>query len=147
MQLRFAHRSLETKQKPIVEVGRVVDTVFIEDQRVGQRADLKQSVPIRVVAGESRDLQPHHDPCASQPHVSYELAKAFPASRRGARLTLVGVDHDDALVSPAQSGRTSTQSILALGALDVLEHLLHRRLTDVEISITLEMMRQDFASV
>jgi hypothetical protein len=57
VQLCFAHRSLEPEQEPVIEVAGIVDAILIHDQRIAQRADLQESVPVAVVAGESRDLQ------------------------------------------------------------------------------------------
>ena len=41
VQLGFAHCPLEPKQQPVVEVRRVVDSILVENQGVGQCADLK----------------------------------------------------------------------------------------------------------
>jgi hypothetical protein len=40
MELRLAHRPLEPQEQPIIEMAGVVEAVFIEDQRLGQGADL-----------------------------------------------------------------------------------------------------------
>ena len=65
VQLRLAHRPLQPEQQAVVEVRRIVDAVFVEDQGVGQRADLEQAVPVGRVARQARDLQPQHDPGAA----------------------------------------------------------------------------------
>ena len=49
VKLGFGHRALEAEQQPVVEVGRVIQPVFVADQRPRQRADLKQPVPVRVL--------------------------------------------------------------------------------------------------
>ena len=41
MAFGFAHRAFQTEQKPVIEVSWIVDAVFIQDQGIGQRADLK----------------------------------------------------------------------------------------------------------
>ena len=41
MQLRFTHRALESQQETIIEVSRMVDPIFIQDEAIGQRADLQ----------------------------------------------------------------------------------------------------------
>ena len=46
MQLRFAHRPLEPEQQAVVEVGRVVEPVFVKNERFAQRADLQQAMPV-----------------------------------------------------------------------------------------------------
>ena len=45
VQLGLALGALEAEQEAVVEVGRIVDAVLVEDQRVAQRADLGESVP------------------------------------------------------------------------------------------------------
>ena len=41
---------------------RIVDPVFIENEGVGERADLEEAVPIGRVARQARDLESHDDP-------------------------------------------------------------------------------------
>lgn len=41
VQLGLAHGALQAKQQPIVEMCRVVQAVFVKDQRVCERTDLK----------------------------------------------------------------------------------------------------------
>ncbi len=62
MQLGFTHGAFEAEQQPVVEVGGVIEPVLVADQRSGQRADLKQPMPVGVVARETRDLKAEHDP-------------------------------------------------------------------------------------
>ena len=78
VQLRLAHRALEAEQQSVVEVRRIVETVFVEDQRVGQCADLQQTVPIRRVAREARDFQSHHEAGAAEPHIGDQSLEAAP---------------------------------------------------------------------
>ena len=73
VQLRLAHRALEAEQQPVVEVRRVVDAVLVQDERVGQRADLQQSVPVGGVACEAGNLQAEHDTCAPHPDLGDQL--------------------------------------------------------------------------
>jgi hypothetical protein len=53
MQLGFAHRPLEAQQQPVVEVGGIVDAALVQDQRVGERTDLQQTMPVGGVAGQA----------------------------------------------------------------------------------------------
>ena len=52
MEFGLAHGALEAEEEPVVEVGGVVDAVLVEDQGVGEGAQLEQPVPVGVVAGE-----------------------------------------------------------------------------------------------
>jgi hypothetical protein len=52
VQLGFAHGPLEAEQQAVVEVRGIVDAILVEDEGVGERADLQQPVPVGRVAGE-----------------------------------------------------------------------------------------------
>src|SRR5205807_7296986 len=121
-----------------------VESVFVQDQRVCERADLQQPVPVGAVASQPRNLQPHHDAGLAQSHIGHQSLKALSLRRRGPRLSLVLVDDHDALLRPAQGERASTQRILALGALGVLEDLPQGGLTDVKVSRAFEMLSSNF---
>ena len=66
MQFRFAHGALQAQQQAIVEVRRIVQPVLIEDERVGQRAQLKQPMPVGGVARQPRYFKTEHDPDATR---------------------------------------------------------------------------------
>src|SRR4029450_13695714 len=51
VQLGFAHGTLQAQQEPVIEVVRAVITVSVPDERVGQRADLEQLMPVSAGAG------------------------------------------------------------------------------------------------
>ena len=61
VQLGLAHGALEAEQQPVVEVAGIVNAVLVEDQRVAQRGDLQQAVPVGRVARQPRHLEPEHD--------------------------------------------------------------------------------------
>ena len=46
MKLRFAHRSLQAQQQPVVELGGIIHSIFIKDEGVSERTDLEQPVPV-----------------------------------------------------------------------------------------------------
>ena len=145
VQLCLAHRSLEAEKEPVVGVRRLVHAILVEDQGVRQRADLEQPMPVGVVPREPRDLESHHNAGPPKPDVRHQPPKPL-APRRGCpRLSLVGVDHNDAIVGPAERRCARSKRVLPLGALDVLDDLLHRRLSDVQVRVTLKMVRLDFA--
>ncbi len=52
MQLGLAHGAFETKQETVVEQGRVIDAVGIADQRVGDAAQIDETMPVGIVASE-----------------------------------------------------------------------------------------------
>ena len=58
VQLHLAHRGLQPEQHPVVDIGRIVDAVGVDQQRLGDRGELHQPRHLRVGAGQPRDLQP-----------------------------------------------------------------------------------------
>ncbi len=135
VQLGVGHGALEPEQEPVVEVARIIDTVLVEDQRVGQRADLQQPVPVAGVSGQARDLEAEHDADAAHADLAHQRLEALAVGARGGRLALVRVDHLDPFEGPAQRHGPLAQSILAPGALGILEDLPHRGLTDVQVGV------------
>ena len=85
MQFRFAHRALQAQQQAIVEVRRIVQAIFIEDERVGERAQLKQPMPIGGVARQARDFQTQDDAGATQTDFGHQTLEAFAVGGAGAR--------------------------------------------------------------
>jgi hypothetical protein len=69
------------------------------------------------------------------------LAKARALHRSGAGAALVFVDHSDALETKRMSALA--QIVLAALAFQACAHLLHRRLTNIHVSITLRVNRLD----
>lgn len=144
VQFGLAHGALETQQQPVVEVRRIVQAVFVQNQRIGQGADLQETMPVAAVAGQAGDFQSQHDAGAAQAHLGDQLLKTLPIGRRGPGDPLVGINDHDLLGRPAQGDGALLEGVLPLGALGVVEHLLQRGLADVQIGIALEMFRGDF---
>src|SRR5205823_13091833 len=69
VKLGFAHCSFETEQQTVVEVCRFVDPILVEDQGVGQRADLQQAVPISAVPRQARNFEPHDNAGVAHAHI------------------------------------------------------------------------------
>ena len=132
-------RSIQPKQKPIVEMRGIVDAVLVEDEGVGQRADLEQPVPVGIVPRKAGDFEAQHDSSSPKADLRHQPLKAFPVGRRSSRLTQIVVNDDDAVFGPAQCDGLLAQTVLSFGALSVLEHLAKRRLADVKVCIPPEM--------
>jgi len=84
-------------------MARIVDSILIQDQRVGEGADLQEPVPVRGVARQPRDLQTEYDAGFAQTHFRHQFLKSFAIRRSCGRLTEIAVDDHDALHRPAQS--------------------------------------------
>jgi hypothetical protein len=143
VELRLAHGALQAEQQSIVEVTRIVDAVLIQDQRLRERADLQQTMPVGGVASEPRYLEPEHDAGASHTDLGDEPLESLAVAGRRSRLAEVAVDHDHALGRPTERDSALAERVLALGALLILEDLSHGRLTDIEVRISLEVTGGD----
>jgi hypothetical protein len=55
--LCFTHGAFQTEQQTIIEGGRIVEALFIQDQRVRQRTNFQEVMPIAGVACEPRHFQ------------------------------------------------------------------------------------------
>ena len=139
MQFRFAHRALESQEQPVIEMAWIVEAVLVQNQSVRQRANLQQTMPVRAVARQARDLQAHHDPCFAQANIGDQTLKAFALAGGGAGLALIMIDHYDSIFRPTQRHRALAQGVLSLGALGIFKHLAQGGLANIEISGALEM--------
>ena len=143
VQLSLAHRAFETEQEAIVEAGRIIDAVFIENERRRQRAQFYEAMPIRRVARQPRDFQAHDDAGLAERHLAHELLKAVACGAAGTGLAEIAIDHANALDRPACRNRARTQRILALRALAVFGDLPQCGLADIQVRIALEMVGRD----
>jgi len=78
VQLGLADLAFHPQQHPIVEVLRVIQAVFVADQRAGQRADLQQPMPVSVVPGQAGAFQAQHDPGLAEGDIGDQPLEAFP---------------------------------------------------------------------
>src|SRR5438105_9900182 len=135
VQLGLAHCAFEAEQEAIIEASRIVDAVFVEDERRRQRAQLDEAVPVGRVACETRDLQAHDDAGFAKRHLAHKLLEAVARRRTRSRLAEIAIDDMDAVDRPACPHRPITQRVLALRALAVLGDLAERRLADIKIGV------------
>src|SRR2546427_8909993 len=54
----------------------VVDSVLVQDERVSERADLEQSLPVHGVARQPTDLKAEHDSDLVQANIGNQLLEA-----------------------------------------------------------------------
>jgi hypothetical protein len=73
----------------------MIEPVAICDERVGQRTEVKQLIPVCVVAGQTRHFDAEDDPHLAQAHIGDEVLEAFPCAQLGARASEVVVDDDN----------------------------------------------------
>jgi hypothetical protein len=100
-------------------------------------------VPVCRIACQPGDLQPKNNTGAPQTDLRYQTLKALAIGSGGPRLSQIGIDDGDLILSPAQSDCMLAKRILPLGAFGVLQDLTQRRLPDVEISRPFQVRRFD----
>ena len=83
MELSLAELAFHAEQEPVVEVARVVEAVFVADQRAGHPAELEELVPVGGVPGQAGALQAQDDPGPAEGHLGDQLLEPFPVG--GAR--------------------------------------------------------------
>ena len=83
VQLKLAHRALESQHQAIIELTRIIDPVIVNQQRFGQRAQIDQVMPVSIVASESRSFQGKHRPCLPLTHCRQEACHYCGACGKG----------------------------------------------------------------
>ena len=143
VQLSFADCALEAEEDAVVERPRMVDTVGVGDQRVGDAGEVQQPVPVGVVARQPGALQGQHDADLAQADLGGQLGEAGAARRRRAACAEVVVDHAHAAARPAQRHGAVDEVVLAGGGLGVALHLGECGLADIHDRVAAQMRRAD----
>jgi hypothetical protein len=64
-------------------------------------------MPVRVVSGESGDLQTHDDTRPPHANIGHETLEALTPRRRSAGFALVAIDDNDLIVGPSKPDRAT----------------------------------------
>lgn len=145
MQFGLAHRAPESQQQAIVVLVGIVEAVFVDDQGLGQRADLQEPIPIAAGAGQARGFQAQDRPGPAHAHFGEQLLEAIAADRRGARAPLVLVEDGDAFLRPTQSAGALDEMVLARGAGGMRANLEQGGLAHVNERLAVEMFGAEFS--
>src|SRR5882724_6674842 len=139
MKFGFRHGPLQSKQQSVVKVAGVVDSVLIQNERVGEGADFQEPVPVGGIACQARNFQAEHDAGLPQTYLRHQLLKSFAVRGFRGGVAEIGVDDRDPFDWPAQGYGTLAKIILSYRALGVLKHLAQSGLPDIQISVSLQM--------
>src|SRR5437899_10498835 len=77
MEFSLAHGALEAEQETIIVVSRIIDAFFVNDERVGEGANLQQVIPVATGAGQARDFQTQDRSAMLESDFSDERLKAI----------------------------------------------------------------------
>ena len=95
MQLEFRGLPFHSQKDPVVEDGRVIQAVFVEDERVGVGADLDELLPVGGVAGQPGAFQAEDDPGPAQGDLGDQVLEPGPVGGGGTGVALVDIDDVD----------------------------------------------------
>ncbi len=143
VQLCLRHRSFQPEHEPVVEITGMVDPVRIPNQRIKQRAQFQESIPVGTVAGQAGHLIAHDDADLAQPNIRRQVLKAVAARSVLGRTALVVVDDDDLVPLPTQLKQPFLERSLVHGALGIPQHLFGAGLPEVNDPLALHVRRLD----
>jgi hypothetical protein len=140
VQLCLSERTFHTKHKAVVEIGWVVTAISIENQCVGDRAQLQQPMPILVRACQARGFQREDCTDMTHCHIADKSLEVVAMGRLLARVAEIPVEDPDLLWRPAERLRLVRQIVLTFRAFLIETDLAHRRLTNVDAGFPRQMM-------
>ena len=94
--------TVQTEQKTIVEITRVVNAVFIGDKRIESSGQLQQLIPIQAIARQTRDLQADNQADFAQRQLRDQALITGTVAAAGPGESKIVVDHDTTGRGPAQ---------------------------------------------
>lgn len=144
MQFRFAHRPFESQKQTVVEVGGIVDSILVDDQRIPDDARFDEALRVAAAASEPRDLDADDDAGAAEADLADQTLKADALMRALPGTAEIVIDDEDLLFGPTEFAGALGKGILPFGAFPVSQDLLKHRLTDVNIGVALQMRGEDF---
>src|SRR2546425_12404269 len=104
-------------------------------------------MPVRIVAGQPRELEAHGDPTFAPRHGADQLAEARAHIGTRPAPSLGLVEDDDPVAAPPERLRLGGEVVLAALALDVVADLLRRGLAHVDESQPRQMCGLDLPAV
>jgi hypothetical protein len=140
-------RSIQAEQQPIIEQCRMIDTVVVADERVGDAAKLQQPIPVSVVPGEARDFQSENDPHMGQGNFTGQARKPGSFVGAGAGQSEILIDNDYLLFGPAELTGLVGQRVLSGGGFAIVFDLAGCGLADVNIGGAVDVRRSDFGGI
>ena len=118
MQFGLAHGSQESQEKTVRVLSGVVDSVFVDDQGVGEGTDLDETIPITARSCQAGGFQAQDGPGPAQADLGDEVLKAVATSRGRSRVPLILIDDLDSLRGPSQvaarPARSYCRAVLAV---------------------------------
>ncbi len=135
--LELGHGSLHPQQQAVVDQGWIVDGLPVRDQGSGDAAKLDQVLPLAAIASQARSFQAEDRSHRLRTDRSEEFVESAAVDQAHPRVSLIDVDDGDVL--EPQLARPILERILQPLALQMVAHLVGRRLANVDDGFPLQM--------
>lgn len=101
VQFGLTHGAFEAEQETIIVVARIIDAVFVNDERVGEGTNLQEVIPIAARARQAGDFQAQDSSTVLESDFSHERLKAITTNDGGAGMGLILVNDINPLSRPS----------------------------------------------
>ncbi len=137
-QFHLAHGPFHTEQQAVIGMARIIDPIFIDNERGNQTAKLQQRVPIAAIARQPRGFDRHHRTNTALADPGEKLLETGPcdAGTRAAKIIV-----DDLYIGPSKLAGVLHKSVLAPFAFKVMRDLARSRLPDIHDGLARQMIR------
>jgi hypothetical protein len=125
----------------------MIYAVIVTNESISDAAELQQTIPVRIVSRQTRDLQSQDDAHVSQRHFAGEASKPGAFLGAGAGEPQIFVDDHDLLFGPSQLASSIGQGILTGGGLAIMLHLAGRGLANVNVGGALGVGEFNFGRI
>src|SRR5215467_5476023 len=123
----------------------MINPISITDERVGQATEIEQTVPIRIIARQSRDFQAEHDAHLAEADLGGHAREAGSLGKAGAGNTEVLIDDLHLIASPTEPRGAFGQLVLTGSGLAIMLDLRRTGLTHVDDCASAEVLSSDLA--
>ena len=137
-EFEFGHTAFQSQQKPVIKLLRIIDPIVIHNQCLRQCAEIDQMMPVAIVPRQAGRLQGKDRSNLSIAHRREQFPKprSVFGSRSGAPQVII--DHDN--FTKLQLAGFFRQLVLPTLALPMFANLMHRRLANIDIGGTFQMV-------
>src|SRR5574341_213440 len=133
VQFRLTHHAGKPQNQAVVIGPRVIEPFAVGDENSEDRAQVKQLIPVAVVASHPRSVKTDDQANLAEADIRNQRLKAEAILSRSAALAEVIVDDPHPVPWPTQVDGAFKETILQVCALAVSDDLAHRGLADVDI--------------
>src|SRR5215211_6281914 len=89
MQFDLAHRPLQAEQQPVIENAWMVQTLGVADERIDDRAQVQQVIPIAIISSQPTYLDSQHQAHSTEPYVCHQPIETRARQTRAAHSLIV----------------------------------------------------------